>query len=402
MNIHEYQAKQLLARYGVAVPLEIPARSLDAVRAAAEKIVAAGSSKIVVKSQIHAGGRGKGMFTSGFQGGVKAAASVAEAVSVAGKMLGNVLITKQTGPDGRRVQTLLIASGMIVKKEFYLAVLLDRAVSRPLVMASTEGGMDIEEVAAKTPERIFKEWIDPAVGIMPFQARKIAAALGLRGELFQAAAKLVTGVFTTWWECDASLVELNPLAVVESPDGKEAVVALDAKIALDDNALYRHPDVLAMRDLNEEAPLETEASKHSLNYIKLDGNIACLVNGAGLAMATMDIIQHFGGSPANFLDVGGGASREQVTEAFKIILQDPHVKGILVNIFGGIMDCNVIATGIVAAVRETHLPLPLVVRLEGNNVVAGKKTLAESGLKLITADSMADAAQKVVKAVKLD
>ena len=402
MNIHEYQAKQLLARYGVAVPLEIPARSLDAVRAAAEKIVAAGSSKIVVKSQIHAGGRGKGMFTSGFQGGVKAAASVAEAVSVAGKMLGNVLITKQTGPDGRRVQTLLIASGMIVKKEFYLAVLLDRAVSRPLVMASTEGGMDIEEVAAKTPERIFKEWIDPAVGIMPFQARKIAAALGLRGELFQAAAKLVTGVFTTWWECDASLVELNPLAVVESPDGKEAVVALDAKIALDDNALYRHPDILAMRDLNEEAPLETEASKHSLNYIKLDGNIACLVNGAGLAMATMDIIQHFGGSPANFLDVGGGASREQVTEAFKIILQDPHVKGILVNIFGGIMDCNVIATGIVAAVRETHLPLPLVVRLEGNNVVAGKKTLAESGLKLITADSMADAAQKVVKAVKLD
>ena len=402
MNIHEYQAKQLLARYGVAVPLEIPARSLDAVRAAAEKIVAAGSSKIVVKSQIHAGGRGKGMFTSGFQGGVKAAASVAEAVSVAGKMLGNVLITKQTGPDGRRVQTLLIASGMIVKKEFYLAVLLDRAVSRPLVMASTEGGMDIEEVAAKTPERIFKEWIDPAVGIMPFQARKIAAALGLRGELFQAAAKLVTGVFTTWWECDASLVELNPLAVVESPDGKEAVVALDAKIALDDNALYRHPDILAMRDLNEEAPLETEASKHSLNYIKLDGNIACLVNGAGLAMATMDIIQHFGGSPANFLDVGGGASREQVTEAFKIILQDPHVKGILVNIFGGIMDCNVIATGIVAAVRETHLPLPLVVRLEGNNVVAGKKTLAESGPKLITADSMADAAQKVVKAVKLD
>ena len=402
MNIHEYQAKQLLARYGVAVPLEIPARSLDAVRAAAEKIVAAGSSKIVVKSQIHAGGRGKGMFTSGFQGGVKAAASVAEAVSVAGKMLGNVLITKQTGPDGRRVQTLLIASGMIVKKEFYLAVLLDRAVSRPLVMASTEGGMDIEEVAAKTPERIFKEWIDPAVGIMPFQARKIAAALGLRGDLFHAAAKLVTGAFTTWWECDASLVELNPLAVVESPDGKEAVVALDAKIALDDNALYRHPDILAMRDLNEEAPLETEASKHSLNYIKLDGNIACLVNGAGLAMATMDIIQHFGGSPANFLDVGGGASREQVTEAFKIILQDPHVKGILVNIFGGIMDCNVIATGIVAAVRETHLPLPLVVRLEGNNVVAGKKTLAESGLKLITADSMADAAQKVVKAVKLD
>jgi len=400
MNIHEYQAKQLLARYGVAVPLEIPARSLDEVRTAAEKIVAGGNAKVVVKSQIHAGGRGKGMFTSGLQGGVKAAASVDEAVSVAGKMLGNVLITKQTGPDGRRVQTLLIASGAKIKKEFYLAVLLDRAVSRPLVMASTEGGMDIEEVAARTPEKIFKEWIDPAVGIMPFQARKIAAALGLTGELFNAAAKLVSGVYMTWWECDASLVEINPLCVVEMPDGKESVVALDAKISLDDNGLYRHKDIQAMRDMNEEAPLEIEASKFNLNYIKLDGNIACLVNGAGLAMATMDIIQHFGGSPANFLDVGGGASQEQVTAAFRIILQDPHVKGILVNIFGGIMDCNIIATGIVAAVKETGLQLPLVVRLEGNNVVAGKNTLAGSGLKLITGDSMADAAQKVVQAVE--
>jgi len=399
MNIHEYQAKQLLARYGVAVPLEIPARSLDEVRAAAEKILASGSTKIVVKSQIHAGGRGKGIFTSGFQGGVKAAASVDEAVSVAGKMLGNLLVTKQTGPDGRRVQTLLIATGAKIKKEFYLAVLLDRAVGRPLVMASTEGGMDIEEVAARTPEKIFKEWIDPAVGLMPFQGRKIAAALGLTGDLLNAAAKPVSGVYTTWWECDASLVEINPLCVVELPDGKDSVVALDAKISLDDNGLYRHKDIQAMRDLNEEAPLEIEASKFNLNYIKLDGNIACLVNGAGLAMATMDIIQHFGGSPANFLDVGGGASQEQVTAAFKIILQDPHVKGILVNIFGGIMDCNVIATGIVAAVEETHLNLPLVVRLEGNNVAAGKKTLAESGLKLITGDSMADAAQKVVKAV---
>ena len=399
MNIHEYQAKQLLAQYGVAVPLEIPARSLDEVRVAAEKIFAGGSAKVVVKSQIHAGGRGKGMFTSGFQGGVKAAASVDEAVSVAGKMLGNLLVTKQTGPDGRRVQTLLIASGAKIKKEFYLAVLLDRAAGRPLVMASTEGGMDIEGVATKTPEKIFKEWIDPAVGIMPFQARKIAAALGLRGDLFNAAAKLVTGVFKTWWECDASLVEINPLCVVELRDGTESIVALDAKISLDDNGLYRHKDIQAMRDLNEEAPLEIEASKFNLNYIKLDGNIACLVNGAGLAMATMDIIQHFGGSPANFLDVGGGASQEQVTAAFKIILQDPHVKGILVNIFGGIMDCNVIATGIVAAVKETHLKIPLVVRLEGNNVVAGKQTLAESGLKLLAGDSMADAAQKVVKAV---
>jgi len=399
MNIHEYQAKRLLAQYGVAVPLEIPASSLNEVRAAAEKIIGDGSAGVVVKSQIHAGGRGKGMFTSGFQGGVKAAASVEEAVSLAGKMLGNVLITKQTGPDGRRVQTLLIASSAKIKREFYLAVLLDRAVGRPLVMASTEGGMDIEEVAAKTPEKIFKEWIDPAAGIMPFQARKIAAALGLKGDLFNAAAKLVTGVFTTWWECDASLVEINPLCVVALPDGRESVVALDAKMSLDDNGLYRHKDIQAMRDLNEEAPLEIEASKHSLNYIKLDGNIACLVNGAGLAMATMDIIQHFGGSPANFLDVGGGASQEQVTAAFKIILQDPHVKGILVNIFGGIMDCNVIATGIVAAVKETHLKIPLVVRLEGNNVVAGKQTLAESGLKLIAGDSMADAAQKVVRVV---
>ena len=399
MNIHEYQAKQLLAQYGVAVPLEIPARSLDEVRVAAEAIVAGGSAKVVVKSQIHAGGRGKGMFTSGFQGGVQAASSVEEAVALAGKMLGNVLITRQTGPDGRRVRTVLIASGAKIKKEFYLAVLLDRAVGWPLVMASTEGGMDIEEVAARTPEKIFKEWIDPAVGIMPFQARKIAAALGLKGDLFNNAAKFIAGVFVTWWECDASLVEINPMCVVGLPDGKEAVMALDAKISLDDNGLYRHKDIQAMRDLNEEAPLEIEASKFNLNYIKLDGNIACLVNGAGLAMATMDIIQHYGGMPANFLDVGGGATKEQVTAAFKIILQDANVKGILVNIFGGIMDCDVIATGIVAAVKETGLKLPLVVRLEGNNVVAGKTTLADSGLKLITGDSMADAAQKVVKAV---
>ncbi|HUA39238.1 MAG TPA: ADP-forming succinate--CoA ligase subunit beta [Candidatus Sulfopaludibacter sp.] len=399
MNIHEYQAKQLLAQNGVAVPLEIPARNLEETRAAAEKIFSSGSARVVVKSQIHAGGRGKGMFTSGFQGGVKTAATVDEAVSLGGKMLGNVLITRQTGPDGRRVQTLLLASGAKIKKEFYLAVLLDRAAGRPLVMASTEGGMDIEEVAARTPEKIFKEWIDPAVGIMPFQARKIAAALELKGDAFNAGVKFVTGVFRTWWECDAFLVEINPMCVVEAPEGKEAVVALDAKISLDDNALYRHADIQAMRDLNEEAPLEIEASKFNLNYIKLDGNIACLVNGAGLAMATMDIIQHYGGMPANFLDVGGGASQEQVTAAFKIILQDPHVKGILVNIFGGIMDCNIIATGIVAAVQETHLNIPLVVRLEGNNVAAGKKTLAESGLKLITGDSMSDAAQKVVKAV---
>ncbi len=399
MNIHEYQAKQLLAQYGVNVPYEIPAKSLAEVRPAAEKIMAAGSSKVVVKSQIHAGGRGKGTFKSGFQGGVKVASSVDEAVGFAEKMFSQTLVTKQTGADGRQVQTLLLAAGAKIKKEFYLAVLLNRETSRPLIMASTEGGMDIEEVAEKHPEKIFKENIDPAVGIMPYQARKIASALGLKGDLFNAGVKLITGVYNTWWECDAAMVELNPLAVVELADGKETVMALDAKISLDDNALYRHKNIQEMRDLNEEAPLEIEASKFALNYIKLDGSIACLVNGAGLAMATMDIIQHFGGNPANFLDVGGGASKEQVTAAFKIILSDPNVKGIMVNIFGGIMDCNVIATGIVAAVKETGLKLPLVVRLEGNNVAAGKKTLAESGVAIINGDSMSDAAQKIVKAV---
>ena len=267
MNIHEYQAKQLLSRYGVAVPLEIPAKSLAEVRPAADKIAATGSAKVVVKSQIHAGGRGKGTFKTGFQGGVKVAGSVDEAVGFAEKMLGNVLVTKQTGPDGRKVQTLLISEGAKIKKEFYLAVLLDRANSRPLIMASTEGGMDIEEVAAHHPDKIFREHIDPALGIMPYQARKIAGALGLKGDLFNAGVKLVTGVYNTWWECDAAMVELNPLAVIELRDGKEIVVALDAKISLDDNALYRHKDILEMRDLNEEAPLEIEASKFSLNYI---------------------------------------------------------------------------------------------------------------------------------------
>src|SRR5450755_2090117 len=355
MNIHEFQAKQLFAQYGVAIPPGGVATTPEEAKTNAERLFAAGHQRVVVKSQIHAGGRGKGTFKSGFQGGVKVAGSVDEALGFAEKMFGQTLVTKQTGADGRQVQTLLLAAGAKIKKEFYLAVLLNRETSRPLIMASTEGGMDIEEVAEKHPEKIFKETIDPALGIMPYQARKISAALGLKGDLFNAGVKLVTGVYNTWWESDASMVELNPLAVVELADGKETVVALDAKISLDDNALYRHKDILEMRDLNEEAPLEIEASKFSLNYIKLDGSIACLVNGAGLAMATMDIIQHFGGSPANFLDVGGGASKEQVTAAFKIILQDPHVKGILVNIFGGIMDCNVIATGIVAAVKETHL-----------------------------------------------
>lgn len=400
MNLHEYQAKQLLAQRGVTVPLGQPCVTISEAEAAADKIFGSGQSLAVVKSQIHAGGRGKGIFKSGFKGGVKLAKSKEEVVELAKSMLGQVLVTKQTGPDGRKVQTLLVAAAETIVKEFYLAVLLDRNNSRPLIMASTEGGVEIEEVAVKTPEKILKEWVDPAVGIQPYQARKIAAGLGLQGALASAAAKLIGNVYRTWWECDASMVEINPLCIVRDAAGAENMVAVDAKISIDDNALFRHPEIVAMRDLNEEAPLEIEASKHQLNYIKLDGSIACLVNGAGLAMATMDIIQHFGGSPANFLDVGGGASKEQVTAAFKIILQDPHVQAIFVNIFGGIMDCNVIATGIVAAVRETVLKLPLVVRLEGNNVAAGKQTLAESGLTIISGDTMADAARKVVAAVR--
>jgi succinyl-CoA synthetase beta subunit len=399
MNIHEYQAKQLLAQYGVSVPPGEVCDSADAAKKIAEKLFASGEKVVVVKSQIHAGGRGKGTFKSGFQGGVKLCKTADDVYEKAKAMLGQVLVTKQTGPEGRLVSKLLVAGAPPIKKELYLAVLLDRATSRPLVMVSTEGGVDIEEVAEKTPEKIIKESIDPAVGMMPYQARKLAAALGLKGDLIAPAAKLLLGVYKTWWECDAAMVEINPLCIITGADGKDTLSAVDAKIGLDDNALYRHKNIMEMRDLAEEAPLEIEASKYSLNYIKLDGSIACLVNGAGLAMATMDIIQHFGGSPANFLDVGGGASKEQVTAAFKIILSDPHVKGILVNIFGGIMDCNIIATGIVSAVKETGLKLPLVVRLEGNNVVAGKKTLAESGLSLITGDSMSDAAQKVVKAV---
>jgi succinyl-CoA synthetase beta subunit len=399
MNIHEYQAKQLLAQYGVAVPAGSPCKTVDEAKAAAEKLFAAGHKLAVIKSQIHAGGRGKGAFKHGFQGGVKLAKSVADAVNYADNMLGKTLVTKQTGPDGRVVSTIIVAAAEDIKKEFYLAVLLDRATSTPLIMASTEGGMDIEEVAEKHPEKIVKEHVDPLMGFQAWQGRKIAAALGLKGDLASQCAKLLAGVYKTWWECDASMVEINPLCICVGPDGKEKMIAVDAKIGLDDNALYRHKDILAMRDLAEESPLEIEASKFNLNYIKLDGSIACLVNGAGLAMATMDIIQHFGSNPANFLDVGGGASQEQVAAAFKIILSDPNVKAIFVNIFGGIMDCNVIATGIVAAVKETHLNLPLVVRLEGNNVVAGKKTLSESGLTIISGDSMADAAQKVVKAV---
>lgn len=397
MNIHEFQAKQLLGHFGVPVSPGVVSATPDEARAGAEKLFAGGALRLVVKSQIHAGGRGKGTFKSGYQGGVKLCTTPDEAAAAARAMLGQVLVTRQTGPDGRVVNRVLIEAAPTIKKEYYLAVLLDRATGRPLIMASTEGGMDIEEVAARTPERILKEPVDPALGLMPYQARKVAAGLGWTGSLIAAGAKLLQGVYKTWWECDASLVEINPLALVET-GGAQSLLAIDAKMALDDNALYRHPNIQAMRDLAEEAPLEIEASKHSLNYIKLDGSIACLVNGAGLAMATMDIIKHYGGSPANFLDVGGGASQEQVAAAFKIILQDPNVRAILVNIFGGIMDCNVIATGIVAAIRETGLKLPLVVRLEGNNVELGNRTLAESGLTILRGTTMADAAEKVVRA----
>ncbi len=400
MNIHEYQAKQLLAQYGVPVPLGEVADTPEAAKKIAEKIFGAGEKLAVIKSQIHAGGRGKGTFKNGFKGGVKLAKSADEIYEYAKNMLGQVLVTKQTGPDGRLVSKVLIAGAPEIKKEFYCAALLDRNTSRPIIMVSTEGGVDIEEVAEKHPEKIIKETIDPAAGFYPYQGRKLAIALGLKGDLIAAGAKFFAALYKTFWECDASMVEINPLCIVVGRDGKESLSAVDAKIGLDDNALYRHANIQAMRDLAEEAPLEIEASKFNLNYIKLDGSIACLVNGAGLAMATMDIIQHFGGEPANFLDVGGGASKEQVTAAFKIILSDPHVKGILVNIFGGIMQCDIIAAGIVAAVKETGLKLPLVVRLEGNNVQIGKQILKESGLPIISGDSMADAAQKVVKAVK--
>jgi succinyl-CoA synthetase beta subunit len=349
----------------------------------------------MVKSQIHAGGRGKGTFTDGFKGGVKFCKTKADAKEIAGRMLNNTLVTIQTGPAGRKVQTVYFTVASDIKKEYYLAILLDRATSRPVIVASTEGGVEIEKVAHETPEKIFKVFVDPAYGIADFQVRQLIAGLGLTGAEAKGAAKLIRNLYTMFWETDASMVEVNPL--ITTPTGE--VLALDAKVSFDSNALYRHPEITALRDLNEEDPKEIEASKFSLSYIALDGNIACLVNGAGLAMSTMDIIKHFGGSPANFLDVGGGATKDQVVAAFKIILGDANVKGIFVNIFGGIMDCNVIATGIIEAVREVGLKLPLVVRLEGNNVTAGKATLAGSGLPIVSGDTMADAARKIVQLV---
>jgi succinyl-CoA synthetase beta subunit len=392
MNIHEYQAKALFEKFGVAVPKGTTATNPEAFVTA---LAALPEGPTMVKSQIHAGGRGKGTFTNGFKGGVKFCKTKADALAMAGNMLGQTLVTAQTGPAGRKVQTIYFTVASDIKKEYYLAILLDRATSRPVIVASTEGGMDIETVAHDTPEKLFKVLIDPAYGIADFQIRDLITKLGLAGAEAKNAAKLIRNLYTMFWETDAAMVEVNPL--ITTPTGD--VLALDAKVSFDSNALYRHPEIVALRDLNEEDPKEIEASKYSLSYIALDGNIACLVNGAGLAMSTMDIIQHFGGTPANFLDVGGGASKDQVIAAFKIILGDPNVKGILVNIFGGIMDCNVIATGIVEAVKEVGLKLPLVVRLEGNNVVAGKATLAASGLALVAGDTMADAAQKIVKLV---
>lgn len=392
MNIHEYQAKKLFEEYGIPCPKGAATSSSDEFESCIDSL---GEGLVVVKSQIHAGGRGKGTFTDGFKGGVKLAKTKEEAIDYANKMLGNTLVTIQTGEAGRKVQTIYFTEGADIKKEYYLAVLLDRATSRPVIVASTEGGMDIETVAEETPDRIFKVFIDPAYGLADFQLRELVTKLGLSKLESKNAAKLIRNLYTMYWEKDADMIEINPLITTAS----EEVLALDAKVSFDSNALYRHPEIQALRDLNEEDPKEIEASKFDLSYIALDGSIACLVNGAGLAMSTMDIIKHFGGSPANFLDVGGGASKEQVIAAFKIILGDPNVKGIFVNIFGGIMDCDVIANGIVDAVKEVGLELPLVVRLEGNNVEAGRVTLANSGLTITTGDSMADAAQKIANLV---
>ena len=386
-----------MARHGVGVPAGEPATSIEEAKAAIDKLFAEGHKRVVVKSQIHAGGRGKGAFKDGFQGGVHLADSPEDATAKAEAMLGNVLVTKQTGETGKQVNRLLITSAQEIKNEFYVAVLLDRALGQPIIMASAEGGMNIEEVAEQSPEKIFKETIDPDLGLQAYQGRKIAIALGLRGKLIGQCGRLLQCLYKTWSGCDASMVEVNPMALIENEDGTESVVALDAKMSIDSNAMFRHPDIAEMRDLSEENELEVEAGKHDLNYIKLDGNIACLVNGAGLAMSTMDAIKHYGGEPANFLDVGGGATQEQVKAAFQIILSDPNVKAILINIFGGIMNCNTIAEGVVAAAMETDLKLPLIVRLEGNNVEAGRKTLADSGLALITAESMSEAAQKSVE-----
>ena len=393
MNIHEYQARELFEKFGVATTKGAVATTPEEAVAVAEKL---GTKEFVVKAQIHAGGRGKGTFTNGFKGGVHLTNSVEEVRTLASKMLGQTLVTHQTGPEGKVVNKVLVAEPATIAKELYFAILLDRGTGAPVIIASTEGGVDIESVAEHAPEKIFREPIHPTLGLQAYQTRKIAKALGLSGAQIGAASKLFSAMFRLFLARDCSQIEVNPLVITKTGE----LLALDAKFNFDDNALYRQPEIVAMRDKSEEDPREVAASEFNLNYIGLDGNIACLVNGAGLAMATMDIIQYAGGKPANFLDVGGGATKEQVTSAFKIILGDPNVKGILVNIFGGIMDCDVIANGILAAAKEVSLNIPLVVRLEGNNVDAGKKTLAESGLAVIGANDLADAATKIVAAVK--
>ncbi|MCW2247285.1 succinyl-CoA synthetase beta subunit [Azospirillum fermentarium] len=395
MNIHEYQAKSLLKKYGVAVPRGGVAYTSQEAETVAREL---GGPVWVVKSQIHAGGRGAGRFKDNPEGkgGVRVVKSIEDVGKNAGEMLGHVLVTKQTGPEGKEVKRIYVEEGADIKRELYLGMLVDRGTGRVTIIASTEGGMEIEEVAHNTPEKIIKVPVDPASGISGFHTRKIAFGLGLEGKQVGAASKFLTAMYQAFMDLDCSIVEINPLIVTGGGD----ILALDAKISFDDNALFRHKDVEELRDEAEEDPSEIEAAKHSLNYVKLDGNIGCMVNGAGLAMATMDIIKLYGGEPANFLDVGGGATKERVTAAFKLILSDPNVEGILVNIFGGIMRCDVIAEGVVAAAREVHLHVPLVVRLEGTNVDLGKKILSESGLPILSADNLADAAEKVVKAVK--
>src|SRR5437899_8928066 len=394
MNIHEYQARELLQRFAVATTRGKVASTPEEAERIAREIAPA---EIVVKAQIHAGGRGKGTFTNGFKGSVRLCKTPEEAREIAGKMLGQTLVTHQTGPAGRVVHKVLVAESAEIAREIYCAILLDRAIAAPLIVASTEGGVEIETVAAKSPDKIIREPIDPLAGLQPFQTRKLAKQLGFEQSQTKAAMKLFDGLYRTFVGCDCSMVEINPLVVTKKGD----VLALDAKFNFDDNALYRHPEIAAMRDVAEEDPREVEASKHELNYIGLDGNIACLVNGAGLAMATMDIIKFYGGSPANFLDVGGGATEEQVTEAFKILIADKNVKTILVNIFGGIMKVDVIAQGIINAAKTVKLSVPVVVRLEGTNVEKGKQLLKESGVELITADDLGDAAQKAVAAAKV-
>jgi succinyl-CoA synthetase beta subunit len=386
MNIHEYQGKEILRKYGVAVPNGKVAFTVEEAVEAAKEL---GTQVCVVKAQIHAGGRGKA-------GGVKVAKNLEEVRTYASEILGKTLVTHQTGPEGKEVKRLLIEEGCDIKKEYYVGLVLDRATSRVVLMASEEGGTEIEEVAEKTPEKIFKEEIDPVVGLQPFQARRIAFNINIPKELINQAVKFMTALYNAYVEKDCSIAEINPLVV--TGDGK--VMALDAKLNFDSNALYRQKDVLEYRDLEEEDAKEIEASKYDLSYISLDGNIGCMVNGAGLAMATMDIVKHYGGDPANFLDVGGGATAEKVTEAFKIILSDQNVKGIFVNIFGGIMKCDVIAEGVVEAAKQVGLSVPLVVRLEGTNVDLGKKILSESSIDIIAAESMADGAQKIVSLVK--